>query len=264
MPNLGISCFTVHHLLNKFLKLLLLNSMTDCSKVVTQIKPSVAVIFALNEKNEIISKGSGFVFYQEGIMVTCNHVIEKSSTVKIQFSDKKDAYLDATVTIQDREHDLALLKFDDKIRKPIPKGDKNIVKEGMPVIVSGYPFNMRDLTIHQGILSAIVEDATGNELYLIDGTINAGNSGCPLLTEGGKVIGVVNAGRRESLKTLEKVDEMKTGAISLYGVDLIEIYQALIKNLQLGIGYAVPYFYIPEPKTKNNKEELSDNKDLKV
>jgi hypothetical protein len=39
---------------------------------------------------------------------------------------------------------------------------------------------------------------------------------------------------------------MKSGVISLHGVDMIEIYQALIRNLQLGIGYAVPCAYIPK------------------
>ncbi len=52
---------------------------------------------------------------------------------------------------------------------------------------------------------------------------------------------------------------MQFGALSLHGVDLIELYQALIKNLQLGIGYAVPASYIPEYKdikklSKGNKK----------
>ena len=38
---------------------------------------------------------------------------------------------------------------------------------------------------------------------------------------------------------------MAAGALSLHGIDLVEIHQALIKNLQLGIGYAVPCSFIP-------------------
>ena len=38
------------------------------------------------------------------------------------------------------------------------------------------------------------------------------------------------------------------GAISLHGIDLVEIYHASISNVQLGIGYAVPTSYIPEHK----------------
>ena len=38
------------------------------------------------------------------------------------------------------------------------------------------------------------------------------------------------------------------GAVSLHGIDLVEIYHALISNVQLGIGYAVPASYIPHHK----------------
>jgi S1-C subfamily serine protease len=80
---------------------------------------------------------------------------------------------------------------------------------------------------------------------LIDGSINPGNSGCPLLNEEGDVIGVVSATRREQSDLLNKVKDMKAGAISLHGIDLVTIYQALMQNLQLGIGYAVPCTYLP-------------------
>ena len=65
------------------------------------------------------------------------------------------------------------------------------------------------------------------------------------MTIDGKVIGVVNAKRRERSDLLYKVEEMKTGAVALHGIDLVEVYQALISNLQLGIGFAVPCSYIP-------------------
>jgi hypothetical protein len=64
----------------------------------------------------------------------------------------------------------------------------------------------------------------------------------------GEILGVVNAKRRERSDLLTKVEAMTYGAISLHGIDLVEIYQALISNVQLGIGYAVPASYIPEHK----------------
>ena len=62
------------------------------------------------------------------------------------------------------------------------------------------------------------------------------------------MIGVVNAMRREHSALLAQVQQMTTGAISLHGIDLIDIYKALISNVQLGIGYAVPASYIPPHK----------------
>ena len=147
----------------------------------------------------------------------------------------------------------------------------------MPVLFSGYPLNLEALTTHQGMLSAITVDALGVTTYLIDGTVNAGNSGCPLMNVKGEILGVVNAKRRERSDLLTKVEAMSLGAISLHGIDLVEIYQALISNVQLGIGYAVPASYIPEHKEpakpmskpaaklknkKNRKKTSSDGTDL--
>ena len=66
------------------------------------------------------------------------------------------------------------------------------------------------------------------------------------MTPNGEVIGVVNAKRREQSDLLSEVEKMSIGAVSIHGIDMIKIYQALIENLQLGIGYAIPSAYIPK------------------
>ncbi len=238
----------------------------DYSEIVSKIKPSIALIIAAN-KDESYGTGSGFVFAKKGILVTCNHVVKDANAILIKFFDNQ--HIPAKIVVRDEEHDLALLKFDDDSRLPISLANVEDVKEGMPIIFSGYPLSIQDLTTHQGIISAITKDATGITTYLIDGTVNSGNSGCPLMNSRGEVIGVVNAKRREQSDLLSKVEDMKLGAMSLHGVDLVQIYQALINNVQLGIGYAVPASYIPEHKDmeeiskkfneieKNNKPEES-------
>lgn len=219
----------------------------DHSKVVEQIKPSIGFIVTLDNKNQPLGTGSGFVFGKKGILVTCNHVIKNASVCMVKFPGSAQFMVIKTV-LKDEEHDLALLKFEDDTREPLAIQDFALVKEGMPVLFSGYPLSVQHLTTHQGILSAIAKDAIGTTTYLIDGTVNSGNSGCPLMTVDGKVIGVVNAKRQENVNLLEKVQDMKLGALALHGVDIVEIYKALISNVQLGIGYAVPASYIPEHK----------------
>ena len=219
----------------------------DHSELIQRVKPSIALILILDTKNDIMGTGSGFIFRNKGILVTCNHVVKDASSIVLKFSDS-DAYISGKTVVRDEEHDLALVKFEDEKRTPLTIGDLGKVSEGMRVVFSGYPFSSRDLTTHQGIISAIVKDSTGMTSYLIDGTVNSGNSGCPLMNTDGMVIGVINAKRRQHNQLLGKVEGMRTGALSLHGIDIVEIYQALAANIQLGVGAAVPANYIPDHK----------------
>lgn len=228
----------------------------DAAEVVKNIKPSIALVYVLDTDSKLAGTGSGFVYGEKGILVTCNHVVKDASSVVIKFPDSE--FLVSKVLLHDDEHDLALLKFEDATRVPLEKARLEDIVEGMEVLFSGYPLSLRDLTTHQGILSAITKDAIGLTTYLIDGTVNSGNSGCPLMDKTGKLIGVVNAKRREHSDLLAKVEKMQFGAISLYGLDMVAIYQALINNVQLGIGYAVPASYIPDHKTLVEKSEITE------
>ncbi|MDD5587265.1 MAG: serine protease [Alphaproteobacteria bacterium] len=211
----------------------------------------MAKLYCFNNVGNIVGTGSGFLYAKKGILVTCDHIVEGSHSLICKFSDDdENTFHQAKVALRDQEHDLALLKVDVD-REPLPQLSDESIKEiraGMPVIFSGYPLNLNDLTTHQGILSAITVDAVGVTTYLIDGTVNSGNSGCPLMNAKGEILGVVNAKRRERADLLNKVEAMSLGAISIHGLDLVEIYQALISNVQLGIGYAVPASYIPDHK----------------
>jgi len=228
----------------------------NCSRVIEKIRKSIGIVYTVKD-NDILSKGSGFIFFKKGVLITCNHVIKNSdSNILVQFPDDQK-FIQAKVMIRDEEHDLALLKVDDNTREPLEIVDADVAKEGIPVIFAGYPLGLLSLTTHQGILSAILTDATGVTTYLIDGTVNSGNSGCPLLSEDGKVIGVVNAKRMEHSDLLNKMGQKKIGVLSLHGIDLVELFQAIINNVQLGIGYAIPCTYIPKPHdvTQDKKEE---------
>ena len=230
----------------------------NCIDVIKQVKDSIAFIATLDVNNKPAGTGSGFVFLKKGILVTCNHVVKNANSIFIKFTGGE--FISAKIIIKDEEHDLALLKFESS-QKPLSLSDILEVKEGTKVLFSGYPLMLQDLTTHQGIISAITKDISGITTYLIDGTVNSGNSGCPLLDHEGKVLGVVNAKRREQSDLLSKVEDMKVGAVSLHGIDLVDIYGAIINNLQLGIGYAIPARYIPEHKEIS---EINEDKKLSI
>jgi len=227
----------------------------DHSSVIEKIKPSIAFIICLDEKGQAYSTGSGFIFRKKEILVTCNHVVKNANSVVLKFSDADILYT-AKIVIKDEEHDLALLKIENRDRNPLSIANPETIQEGMSVIYSGYPLSIQHLTTHCAILTAIAKDPTGVTTYLIDGTVNSGNSGCPLMNKDGEVIGVVNAKRMERVELLNKVKDMQMGALALHGVDIVELYQALINNVQLGIGYAVPASYIPEHKELEVKQQV--------
>ncbi|MBI3638436.1 trypsin-like peptidase domain-containing protein [Candidatus Wolfebacteria bacterium] len=229
------------------------------AEVIKRIKGSIAFIAVLDSQNKPMGTGSGFIFWKKGILVTCNHVVKGASVIFIKFNGGE--FRSAKVVVKDEEHDLALLKFEGEEESLIISEIKD-VQEGTEVLFAGYPLSLQDLTTHQGIISAITKDLSGITTYLIDGTVNAGNSGCPLLDLDGKVLGVVNAKRMEQGNLLSKVENMKNGAVALHGVDLVDIYGAIISNLQLGIGYAIPAKYIPDHKeivdTKQNDTKQNE------
>lgn len=226
----------------------------DYSGLVKKVKDNIAVVVCIDAQNQISSKGSGFVFFQKGVLVTCNHVVAQPDVaIKIKLQDDGE-FINAKIAIRDEKHDIAILEYDPSLAPtsvPFDPCKKEDVAEGMPVIFSGYPLDLFGLTTHQGILSAILSDPTGVTVYMIDGTVNGGNSGCPLFNEKGELIGVVNARRRENSALLGGVEAMTTGALILHGMDIVSIYKAIISNLQLGMGYAIPCGYIPSYKIEN-------------
>ena len=219
------------------------------TSTIRKIAPGILKVFRLDAAGDVTGTGSGFLYAKKGILVTCNHVVERAHSVAVKFSDDDEkTFHPAKLVLADPEHDLALLKVDTD-REPLAQiGRKAIenIQPGMQVLFAGYPFSLLTLTTHRGILSAKTIDVVGATTFLIDGTVNAGNSGCPLMTTKGEVIGVVNAKRREHSELLNQVEGLTAGAIALHGIDLVKIYQALISNTQLGIGYAVPASYIPQ------------------
>jgi len=225
------------------------NRNMDYSDVIKKIKPSIAFI------NTEKGTGSGFIFLEKNILVTCNHVVKGCRKIFVRFQGTEN--LDAEAIIHDEEHDLALLKFNDNTREPLVLAEDQTIIEGMPIIFSGYPAGLKNITTHQGIISSITKDPIGIIHYLIDGTVNRGNSGCPLMNSNGMVIGVVNALQIVESELLSPVMRMESGAISLYKTDVVDLFKAIINNLQLGIGYAVPASYIPNHKIiETNKDNI--------
>ncbi|MGW4049580.1 S1C family serine protease [Streptomyces sp. NPDC004779] len=148
--------------------------------------------------------GTGFVYDQEGHIVTNNHVVASAAeggALSVTFSDGRT--YDAEVVGRAEGYDVAVLKLKEapKGLKPLPLGDSDKVAVGDSTIAIGAPFGLSN-TVTTGIISAknrpvASGDGGGSNSYMsalqTDASINPGNSGGPLLDASGAVIGINSA-----------------------------------------------------------------------
>jgi S1-C subfamily serine protease len=140
--------------------------------------------------------GSGFVWDDEGHVVTNAHVLRgaTSATVRLPGGRAVQARLIGT----DDRHDLAVLRVPEMAMRPLPLGRSADLQVGQFVFAIGNPFGL-DFTLTTGVVSALGRDVPGERGLVIrgaiqtDAAINPGNSGGPLLDSAGRVIGVNTA-----------------------------------------------------------------------
>jgi S1-C subfamily serine protease len=139
--------------------------------------------------------GSGFVLDKEGHIVTNYHVVQGGAKIQVGFSNNSS--YKAKVVGTDPSTDLAVLKVSAPSRAltPLALGDSDHVRVGDEVVAIGNPFGL-DRTATAGIISAIQRRITAPNGFSIDhalqtdAAINHGNSGGPLISAQGAVIGV--------------------------------------------------------------------------
>lgn len=140
------------------------------------------------------AKGSGFIIDPNGTIVTNNHVVKGASSVTVTLDD--GTQLPAKVIGRDPRTDIAVLKVKSATKLPyIELGDSDQVEPGQWVVAVGNPFGLGG-TVTAGIVSARGRDiGEGNydSFIQVDAPINRGNSGGPLFTQDGKVVGVNTA-----------------------------------------------------------------------
>ena len=140
------------------------------------------------------SLGSGFIVDPSGIIVTNTHVIANAEQITVTLSD--DTTLQAEVLGRDAVTDLAVLKVEPK--SPLPAavwGDSAKTKVGDWVLAIGNPFGLGG-SVTAGIISATARDIHSgpyDDYLQTDASINRGNSGGPMFSLSGEVIGINTA-----------------------------------------------------------------------
>ena len=146
-----------------------------------------------------MASGSGAIISEDGFIVTNNHVVAGADEVTVTLSNKKSFV--AKVVAVDPSTDIALLKVDAKGLPFLLYGNSDEVKVGQWVIAVGYPLTL-ETTVTAGIVSAKGrtldinrrQSSTPIESFIqTDAAVNPGNSGGPLISTDGKLIGINSA-----------------------------------------------------------------------
>jgi S1-C subfamily serine protease len=142
--------------------------------------------------------GSGFIWDEQGHIVTNVHVIAGAAEATVKLADGRD--YPATLVGASPAHDIAVLKIapTGKALVPVAIGVSDDLRVGQKVFAIGNPFGL-DWTLTTGIVSALdrsLDSENGSvirHLVQTDAAINPGNSGGPLLDSAGRLIGVNTA-----------------------------------------------------------------------
>lgn len=176
-------------------------------EVFKQASPSVVHItnsrlvrsfYSLNPQEVPQGTGTGFIWSEDGYIVTNFHVVQQANIVTVTLQDGSS--YEAIPVGSDPDKDLAVLRIDapgvDLV--PVTLGDSSLLEVGRKVIAIGNPFGL-DTTMTVGVVSALgreidsVSRRTIRDVIQTDAAINPGNSGGPLLNSLGQLIGVNTA-----------------------------------------------------------------------
>ena len=140
------------------------------------------------------ARGSGFIIDAGGLIVTNNHVVKDAANISVTLDD--GTQLAAKLVGRDPKTDLAVLRVSADRKLPfITLGESDDVRVGQWVLAMGNPFGLGG-SVTAGIVSARGRDIGSgpyDSFIQVDAPINQGNSGGPLFTQDGKVVGVNTA-----------------------------------------------------------------------
>lgn len=161
----------------------------DCDEVRSIQSTKDSVVRVSTDQGE----GSGFVIKPEGYILTNYHIVKDGESPRVVFPDKTQVI--SRVFNWDEKTDLAIIEVKKDNLRALPFGDSDKLTPGQTLIGIGFPLGENlpgEATVTKGIYSAKrYVEATEVEYIQVDANLNSGNSGSPLITPCGDVMGIV-------------------------------------------------------------------------
>jgi len=159
-------------------------------ELVQEMSPGVVSIAVVDRDGRILSRGSGFIAHESGLIVTAFHVIENARYAMVQTLDG-EIYDRIEVVDYDRRRDVAVIRirpFSTLRSLDLDQTDDLVIGEAAVAI--GNPQGL-DHTVSEGLISGY-RQMTGYRLIQVTVPISPGSSGGPLFTLDGNVVGITN------------------------------------------------------------------------
>ena len=163
------------------------------TKVKGRWKDGKKVDASQNPSKTAGSSGTGFYVSHEGHVVTNSHVVDGYQQINISHNGVK---LRASMVVNDRVNDLAILRVSTQPHTIVYFREGGGIRPGEDILAFGYPLGgllSDELKGNKGMINALSGLSNDSRFVQMSAPIQPGNSGGPLLDEGGSLVGVVTS-----------------------------------------------------------------------